>query len=179
MSRTARGRRLFLKRGRPDPRETRLDLQGLTRWAEGLGAADLYTDDHYQDFKLGISDATAFEAMRRPIVERRIMEALLTGAENLAGNPGRKGLPYSRVAVLAMPMPGHFWSRVTLFYDADYYRSKWFGDKGLPITEGPAARHGLSLPKGFDASGIHFSMPDEDAPDGIWEEIRWTYGEPV
>lgn len=166
-----------MARGRPDPRETRLDLQSLTQWAASLGRAELYTDDRYQDFKLGISDATAFEAMRRPIVERRIMKALLKGAENLANNAARNGLPYSRVAVLAMPKPGHFWSRVTLFYDEDYYRSKWFGDQSLLVSDGPAAAHELSLPAGFGASGIHVKMPDEDSPGGFWEEIRWTYGE--
>lgn len=179
MTRRNAGRRLYLKRGRPDRRETRLDLQCLTQWAASLGHAELYNDDRYQDFKLGISDATAFEAERRPIVERRIMKALLQGADNLVHRVEQYDLPYARVAVLAMPKPGYFWSRVTLFYDEDYYRSKWFGDKGLPVADGPAAAHGLSLPAGFGASGIHVKMPDKDSPGGFWEEIRWTYGQPV
>lgn len=173
------GRRLHLQRTLPSPRDVRLDLKTLQRWADGLAVVDLPSPENapsYWNFKLPISAGTAALAPRKPEIERRILKALLQGAEHLADHPAGKNYGYFRAAALVSPHPNYFYSEVTAFFDPDYYaRFCYRADQSsLPMEASPLIKAKLDLPDGFQASGCRFQAKDEDGQP--WTEEHWTFG---
>ena len=165
-----------MMRGRPSPREIRLDLKHLEKWADAFADVPLY-EEAYINFKIPVSSGTAFLAQRYPAIERRILEALLKAAQHLANHPKRETYSYFRVAALTTPTPSYFSSEATIFLDADYYRRFWH-ENALPHTEAPLYKHKLILPEGWQVSGTRWTYKDDE--DGTsWPEEHWTYGEPA
>ena len=162
-------------RGRPSPREVRLDLKHLEKWADAIADAPLY-EDTYINFKIPISSGTASLAQRYPAIERRILKALLKAAQHLANHRRRETYKYFRVAALTTPTSYHS-SEATIFLDADYCRKFWY-DNALPYTEAPLYKHKLILPEGWQASGERWTYKDDK--DGTsWPVEDWTFGEPA
>jgi len=172
------GRRLHLKRGRASRRSVARDLRYLNLWAERLSRAEFFSDDRYWDFKLPISTATAEEAKRTPRAERRILKALARGVDVLRGRDDLRDIPYIRFSIFVCPEPSHFDSRITLYFDRDYYASKYNVASRLPDSQNPFVQHSLLIPEGFIASGTRFSYRDDWTGMPITEE-HWMYGDPV